>query len=410
MNTAEPRQRVPRVAWNDASVTGHLARGEPIVLVGGCPLIAAVVGRWSFDSLSAAFGERDCSVHVSRTENFARLYGHGLGLGGVRQMPFRSFVEAASQRGTGSHETDLNYYLQVPLVSPGAAQSTPVALEAELRDLGWAWLHSACEAAASQPLQALQLWAGHGVGMTPCHFDAMDNFLAQLEGRKSVLVYPPHCSFDLYPYPTGHPADNFAMADPERPDLGRWPGLARATALEAELAPGDVLWLPRYHWHLVRQVPDACGGEHPPPFSPNLSLSAWVGGKGTEAFRAEADAAYAAAKLAEAAEAVVEAEDIEFAAECASHRAAALRAFHAARLVETIAAKLLRSQVEGGAFLTALAAGADASWPAGSSARRAARRIRLQLAHLLGSEANAAALLRATTQHGRLAGAAPPCE
>ena len=65
MNTAEPRQRVPRVAWNDASVTGHLARGEPIVLVGGCPLIAAVVGRWSFDSLSAAFGERDCSVHVS---------------------------------------------------------------------------------------------------------------------------------------------------------------------------------------------------------------------------------------------------------------------------------------------------------------------------------------------------------
>ena len=133
MNTAEPRQRVPRVAWNDASVTGHLARGEPVVLVGGCPLIAAVVGRWSFDSLSAAFGERDCSVHVSRTENFARLYGHGLGLGGVRQMPFRSFVEAASQRGTGSHETDLNYYLQVPLVSPGAAQSTPVALEAELR-------------------------------------------------------------------------------------------------------------------------------------------------------------------------------------------------------------------------------------------------------------------------------------
>ena len=274
---------------------------------------------------------------------------------------------------------------------------------------------------------------------------AMDNFLAQLEGRKSVLVYPPHCSFDLYPYPTGHPADNFAMADPERPDLGRWPGLARATALEAELAPGDVLWLPRYHWHLVRQVPDACGGatEHPPPFSPNLSLSAWVGGKGTEAFRAEADAAYAAAKLAEAAEAVcegeqeqgeqeqeqaaaaakgggegtgerddkvVEAEDIEFAAECASHRVAALRAFHAARLVETIAAKLLRSQVEGGAFLTALAAGADASWPAGSSARRAARRIRLQLAHLLGSEANAAALLRATTQHGRLAGAAPPVD
>ena len=67
----------------------------------------------------------------------------------------------------------------------------------------------------------------------------------------------------------------------------------------AELAPGDVLWLPRYHWHLVRQVPDACGGatEHPPPFSPNLSLSAWVGGKGTEAFRAEADAAYGAALL-----------------------------------------------------------------------------------------------------------------
>jgi hypothetical protein len=42
--------------------------------------------------------------------------------------------------------------------------------------------------------------------------------------------------------------------DPERPDLGRFPALARAKAASCLLEPGDLLFLPPYHWHHVRSL------------------------------------------------------------------------------------------------------------------------------------------------------------
>ena len=55
-------------------------------------------------------------------------------------------------------------------------------------------------------------------------------------------------------------------------------GPSSQRALETILEPGDVLWLPRFWWHLVRQL-DAG--------SPNLSLNFWVGYKGTSGFMQE---------------------------------------------------------------------------------------------------------------------------
>ena len=65
------------------------------------------------------------------------------------------------------------------------------------------------------------------------------------------------------------------MADLCEPDLRTTPALAAARALEGELHPGEVLWLPRYHWHQVRQAGAS---------DENLSLNFWVGEKGTTEF------------------------------------------------------------------------------------------------------------------------------
>ena len=278
-----------------------LRRGEPLVLTGGCPLVAHLVGRWDFDHLSNGFGSCDSlAVHYAPRETtvFSRMYGKGLGTGGVSNMSFQRFARTVREQHLVPHAPSaplLRYYLQAPLVwrepaTDGSEIHGPVAtsqekplssapygpeIEADMRGIGWKWLHAARDVAQCHPFDTCQLWAGHGGGSTPLHFDSLSNFLAQVKGRKQVLLFSPAQSWNVYPFPVGHPKDNFAMVDVEHPDLHRFPGLSRARALEAILEPGDVLWLPRFYWHYVHQL-DAP--------SENLSLNFWVGRKGTEEF------------------------------------------------------------------------------------------------------------------------------
>ena len=209
---------VPRHAWGDPEASRLLAQNQPVVLT-GCPLAASLAGRWDFETLSALCGSHELGVHTTPvgTDVFARHYGRGLGVGTIHPMSFARFAAAcASQLGGENGES---YYLQAPLRwadEHGRSQLAPLpALQDELEQLDWAWLDEACGTAGARPFGACQLWAGHGGGSTPCHFDAQDNFLAQLVGRKQVLLLAPSASFGLYPYPVGHVKDNYAMADLE---------------------------------------------------------------------------------------------------------------------------------------------------------------------------------------------------
>ena len=226
-------------------------------------------------------------------------------------------------------------------------------------------------------------------------------------------------AFGLYPYPAGHVKDNYAMADVERAARGggggldRFPALSRVRGAATTLSAGEVLYLPRYHWHLVRQV--GRGRQ-------NVSLNCWVGGKGNDAFNEQAALAAQAAQAAQAAmpaEARPEQLDEPVGDEGAGEEGAwgaeafeawlrrdsavALTAFKAGRLAEAVAARACGGNTAlGGELLTDIAAGEDRGWPPTSKPHRIARRLRAQLGALLGSQAAAAALLRALTQDGRL--------
>jgi len=302
------------------------------------------------------------------------------------------------------------------------------------------------------------------------HFDAISNFFTQLVGRKRVLIFSPAQSYLLYPYPMHHPMDTYAMADVERPDLQRLPGLARARGLDATLGPGDVLFLPSFYWHYVRQLDEG---------SENLSLNTWVGAKPdgstilggrVDAFQAKQDAlsrsarptiedvvkcTHAAAataarlsrlsrKQASASEAMALAPTSPTspisAAEIADDRlfadddANGLHSLITARWVEEEGARYLRDAgiattaeeitAKLGQFLNAMAAGDDdceklqgrgvrpdapIGLP-GSPTHNAATKLRLDLIASLGGETTSA-LLRSLTRHGRLyPGIAPTIE
>ena len=254
---------VPRHPWRSAEASELLASNQPVVLT-DCPLIATLAGRWEFATLSDLCGTHELGVHTTPagTQTFARHYGRGLGVGTIRPMTFATFADAcaahlAAQSSSGSDSGE-SYYLQAPLRwtdehgEPRAAAMP--ALQAELEAVDWDWLDHVCGTTGSRPFGACQLWAGHGGGSTPCHFDAQDNFLAQLVGRKQCLLLPPSEAFGLYPYPVGHPKDNFAVPDLEEEAaaagggeavLRRFPALRRVRGAEATLQPGDVLYLPK---------------------------------------------------------------------------------------------------------------------------------------------------------------------
>lgn len=90
------------------------------------------------------------------------------------------------------------------------------------------------------------VYIGPKGALSPLHQDYWDThgYLAQIQGRKRVLLFSPEDSQFLY---QGH-------VDPERPDLDRFPLFGRSTIYECVIEPGDTLLMPAGWWHHVRSL------------------------------------------------------------------------------------------------------------------------------------------------------------
>ena len=325
------------------------------------------------------------------------------------------------------------------------------------RRIDWKWLVSMCKAAGAESVNGCSLWLGHGRGCTPLHVDGGSGVLAQIRGRKRVLLFLPSESANLYPYPCGHDKDTYSQIDVEQPDLKRLPNVVHARGLEAILEPGerhrliprraldcstllpdaaatilepgesvvgtqdadtlpsappelgDVLTLPAYVWHYVRQL--GAGEE-------NISLSFGVSDdrsmmpplpdatpslENVLAAAIECKAAHQAACHGSATERDDDAHIRE------AHSDLGLRCMLAARWIEERAAEAAGGHIKGGRLLTALAAGEDAGrggsgeiGPVNSESHMLATKLRFELMAYVGDAKTANAVLRAATRGGRL--------
>lgn len=107
------------------------------------------------------------------------------------------------------------------------------------------------------PEVAPRIWIGNRIRVSP-HCDLMENVACVVAGRRRFTLFPPQQVTNLYPgpfelTPAGTPV---SMVDPLAPDLERFPRFvaAWATALQAELAPGDALYIPYMWWHGVESL------------------------------------------------------------------------------------------------------------------------------------------------------------
>ena len=107
------------------------------------------------------------------------------------------------------------------------------------------------------------VWISSAGMITHGHFDQDYNFFVQLVGEKRFTLWSPEQHELMYVYPRIHPLWHKSRINFRHVDVQRFPGFARARALQVKLGPGDMLYVPPYTWHYVETL------------SPSVSLSTW---------------------------------------------------------------------------------------------------------------------------------------
>lgn len=102
-----------------------------------------------------------------------------------------------------------------------------------------------------------RLWVGNE-GIVSAHYDGADNLACVVAGRRRFVLFPPEQTGNLYPgplnfTPAGAPV---SLVDLHNPDFELYPlfKTALANAYEAELEPGDALFIPMLWWHHVESL------------------------------------------------------------------------------------------------------------------------------------------------------------
>lgn len=114
--------------------------------------------------------------------------------------------------------------------------------------------------------EAMFMWMSGAGPRAWIHADSDHNFFIHMLGTKRFIVFPPSEYENLYMYSRLHPKWHKSQVNFDAPDLDRFPRFANATAYEALLQPGDVLYVPQYWWHYVESV------------TPCVSLATWSKG------------------------------------------------------------------------------------------------------------------------------------
>lgn len=171
---------------------------------------------------------------------------------GIQVAVNRSIRE---QYRTASEQRDLGDYLRSLLADDGSVRGGY-----DQTYVAYSWLFKLIpELRDDIPLRALfgrwtqQLpaaWIGPAGTVTGLHSDnGYPNVLAQIRGRKSVLLFEP--GTDLYETSKYEWCTSTSTVDLQQLDFEQFPRLRQAVPLVAHLDEGDGLFIPARWWHFV---------------------------------------------------------------------------------------------------------------------------------------------------------------
>ena len=102
-----------------------------------------------------------------------------------------------------------------------------------------------------------RIWIGNRI-ITPAHFDESSNIACVVAGHRRFTLFPPEAIGDLYIGPIGYAPTGtpVSLVEFDRPEPQRFPRFERAMAVaqQADLEPGDAIYIPPLWWHHVRSL------------------------------------------------------------------------------------------------------------------------------------------------------------
>jgi hypothetical protein len=220
---------------HDAFIEQFVAVSRP-VLISADPGIQAAVRKWSPVYLGRLYAEKPVYV----CSNPVGVFDHNQdAVTGKVEKSLMLFTDAVDSIMSSE---GYRYYIAQTKISDAFSELLP-----DIR-------MPLCLGENAVP-RSLNLWFGGKGCKTPLHYDKSHNFLAQIYGRKRLILFEPNESAALYPaiggkYPHVSRINVFA------PDVARFPGFQAVSARRVEclISPGDILFIPKYWWHAVESL------------------------------------------------------------------------------------------------------------------------------------------------------------
>lgn len=217
----------------DEFLARYYAVGRPVILTGELADWPAL-RLWTPDYLKAKVGSRLIEYQGERAADPRFEMDKDAHR---RQAPFDAFIDRISWPGAGNdaYITAYNSANNAEALAPLAADQRP--------------LDRFLDPAGGHPNG--MMWIGPAGAFTALHHDLTNNFIAQVVGRKRVLVLPASEVGRLYN--TTHVFSEITDLEAGA-DISRHPRLAGARCYPVELQPGEILFVPLAWWHQVRSL------------------------------------------------------------------------------------------------------------------------------------------------------------
>ncbi len=209
-----------------------LSLRKPVIITGAMTGWKAL-SLWNADYLNSTVGNTQVDVSVSQNRIFTGDPKKGFAPWRTT-MKFSEFMSLTLEKNKSTSDS---YYLQqhpMKIIFPELVQDieTPDYFDKKL-------------------LWAMNLWLGTSGNISPLHYDISDNILAQVGGRKRIVLFDPKETSLLYPFPAHSKIPHFSQINVDKPDIEKFPKFSRAKCLECVIEPGEMLFIPVFWWHQV---------------------------------------------------------------------------------------------------------------------------------------------------------------
>jgi hypothetical protein len=219
---------------SDEFLDRYYAANRPVIITGGMSDWPAL-SKWTPEYLKQAIGSKTIEFQGDRNKSGQfEIYKDAH----RREMPFDRFIDLLLQPGAGN---------DAYLTAYNSARNAE-ALSALHRDMGFPDRFLTRD--VDQPNG--MMWIGPAGTLTSLHHDLTNNLIAQVVGRKRLLVLPAAEVGKLYNHL--HVFSEIADLEDPRLSLAQFPRLADARFTVVNLMPGEMIFMPLAWWHQVRSI------------------------------------------------------------------------------------------------------------------------------------------------------------